>query len=75
MLIEFRNAIINASAVSALVLYDEDGKKTVRIILGAHELTFSEVTVNEYSFLVSSLVDSYERWRRFEQSDSDVHSP
>ena len=74
MMIEFRNAFINAKAVSAVVLYDEDGNKTVRVILGSHELTFSDVTVHEYSFLVSSLVDSYERWVRLEQSSSDVHS-
>lgn len=63
MLIEFRNALINANAVSALVNYDEDGKKTVRVILGAQDLTFSDVTVNEYSFLVSALCDSNDGWR------------
>lgn len=55
MLIEFRNAYINTNALAALVVYDDDGKMTVRIMLGAHDLTFNEVTMDELTGLVSSL--------------------
>ena len=62
MLIEFRNAYINTNALAALVVYDDDGKMSVRIMLGAHDLTFNEVTMDELTNLVSALRAANSGW-------------
>ena len=57
MLIEFRNACINANIVAAIVPYvDDGGNFTVDIMLaGSRVLTFREVTLAELTDLVSAL--------------------
>ena len=63
MLIEFRNAMINTNAISAIVPYaDDDGTFTVRIMtLGSRGLTFNEVTREELSSLASAMRNAFER--------------
>lgn len=63
MLIEFRNAMINTNAISAIVPYaDDDGTFTVRIMtLGSRGLTFNEVTQEELNSLASAMRNAFER--------------
>lgn len=65
MLIEFRNALINLSAIAAIIPYrdDDSGMYTVTMLVGTRGLTFNEVTQAELNSLISAYRDSFERWR------------